>query len=62
MSDPEKDVYAAAGFFCEKFKISRTTWWRITKSQGFPHPVRFGRSVRWNVKSVISFLNKGEKL
>jgi len=49
--------YAPAKFFCTKFSISRSTWWRLsTKSANFPTPIRFGRSVRWEIESVYAFL------
>ena len=37
---------------------SRTTWWRWSQTLGFPEPIRFGRSVRWNPDAVDSFLTQ----
>lgn len=41
---------------CALYKIGRTTFWRLTKQEGFPSPVRFGRAVRWSVAEVEAFL------
>ena len=46
--------------FCAHYHVSRTTWWRISKSPGFPAPLRFGRSVRWNSEAVEAFLTRWE--
>lgn len=43
---------------CTKYQVSRTTWWRWTKVPGFPQPLRFGRSVRWDVEEVDAFLTR----
>ena len=51
---------APADFFCQRYSIGRTTWWRLTQTPGFPEPVRFGRSVRWNVEQVEIFI--GDKV
>lgn len=49
-------VRATAAQLCARYQISRTTWWRWAKSPGFPKPVRFGRSVRWDPAAVEAFL------
>ncbi|WP_455229840.1 helix-turn-helix transcriptional regulator [Geopseudomonas aromaticivorans] len=41
-----------------RFQVSRTTWWRWSKTAGFPEPIRFGRSVRWPVEAVEAFLTQ----
>lgn len=51
-----KCTHAPSEYFCVKYQIGRTTWWRMTKKDGFPTPINFGRSVRWPVDGVDSFL------
>lgn len=45
---------------CAKYQVSRTTWWRWSKLDGFPKPIRFGRSVRWDDSVVEAFLTQQE--
>lgn len=47
---------APAEFFCQRYSISRTTWWRLAQTTGFPEPVRFGRAVRWSIAQVDMFI------
>lgn len=49
---------AAAQEFCNLFQIGRTTFWRLTKMDGFPAPIRIGRAVRWDLAEVEAFLKK----
>lgn len=49
-------IWATADQFCSRYQISRSTWWRISKTAGFPDPVRFARAVRWNVEEVDKYL------
>ena len=49
-------IWATADQFCSRYQISRSTWWRISKTAGFPDPVRLGRAVRWNVEAVDKYL------
>lgn len=51
-------ILAAADFFCRRYSISRTTWWRLSQRPEFPQPVRIGRAVRWNVMKVDEFLRR----
>lgn len=54
-----QDVLKPAAFFCERFSVSPTTWWRLsTKTSGFPAPLRFGRAVRWSVEAVDAFMRQ----
>ncbi|WP_449101931.1 helix-turn-helix transcriptional regulator [Pseudomonas extremaustralis] len=53
---PPQGVRATTAQVCAKYQVSRTTWWRWSKSPGFPVPMRFGRSVRWSVEAVEAFL------
>ena len=55
---PVPGARATAAQFCTKYQVSRTTWWRWSQSPGFPEPIRFGRSVRWNAESVEAFLTQ----
>lgn len=49
-------VWATAAWFCIRYQISRSTWWRVAKLAGFPAPVRFTRAVRWKVEEVEKYL------
>lgn len=49
---------APAHFFCDRYQIGRTTWWRMTKQDGFPAAIRFGRAVRWDLSEVEAYLQK----
>ncbi|KAB0563640.1 DNA-binding protein [Pseudomonas palleroniana] len=53
---PIPGARATAAQLCAKYQVSRATWWRWSKTPGFPAPIRFGRSVRWEPDSVESFL------
>ena len=53
-------VYQPVAKLCERYQVSRTTFWRWSKTPGFPSPVRLGRSVRWNTEFVDAFLTKQE--
>lgn len=55
---PIPGARATAAQFCTKYQVSRTTWWRWSRSPGFPQPVGFGRSVRWNPETVEAFLSQ----
>jgi hypothetical protein len=45
-----------ASFFHQRYEISPTTWWRISKSEKFPAPIRIGRRVRWSIAECDEFL------
>ncbi|MNJ76640.1 Prophage CP4-57 regulatory protein (AlpA) [compost metagenome] len=45
-----------AGFFCKRYAVSRTTWWRLSSRPGFPLPIRIGRAVRWNASEIEAYL------
>ena len=53
---PIPGARATAAQLCAKYQVSRATWWRWSKTPGFPAPIRFGRSVRWEPESVETFL------
>lgn len=55
MKNPTEQL-ASASYFCQRYSISRTTWWRLSQTPGFPEPVRFGRAVRWSVVQVDTFI------
>lgn len=57
---PVPGARATAAQLCAKYQVSRSTWWRWSKTPGFPIPIRFGRSVRWEPESVESFLRSQE--
>ena len=59
MADVSKRTYAPAAFFTAEYSVSRSTWWRVARTPGFPTPVRFGRAVRWDVEKVAAFLAGG---
>lgn len=56
MQKAQMTTYKPAAHFFEQLEISRTTWWRWTKTPGFPEPIRFGKSVRWPVEEVEQYL------
>lgn len=60
ISLPIPGARATAAQLCAKYQVSRSTWWRWSKTPGFPEPIRFGRSVRWEPESVESFLRSQE--
>lgn len=51
---------AASQDFCNLLQIGRTTFWRLTKMDGFPAPIRIGRAVRWDLAEVEAFLKNRE--
>ncbi|GAB3376298.1 helix-turn-helix transcriptional regulator [Azotobacter armeniacus] len=53
-------AYATTEQLCCRYQVSRTTWWRWSKTAGFPAAVRFGRSVRWPTEAVEAFLTQQE--
>ena len=53
---PPEPVWATAKQLWTRYQISRSTWWRISKTAGFPDSVRLGRAVRWNVEAVDKYL------
>lgn len=57
---PIEGARATTAQLCAKYQISRSTWWRWSQSPGFPAPIRFGRSVRWDADLVEAFLAQGE--
>lgn len=44
--------------FCNRYQVSRATWWRWSKGAGFPAPIRLGRAVRWPVDAVHAYLTQ----
>jgi len=44
---------------CDLYKIGRTTFWRMTKQDGFPAPIRFGRAVRWDLAAIDAYMQQG---
>lgn len=57
---PIPGTLATTEQLCNRYQVSRTTWWRWSQSAGFPRPVRFGRSVRWSSEAVEAFLTQQE--
>lgn len=57
---PVPGARATAAQLCAKYQVSRATWWRWSKTPGFPEPIRFGRSVRWDPEPVDAFLTRQE--
>lgn len=57
---PVPGAFATTAQLCTRYQVSRTTWWRWSQMPGFPEPIRFGRSVRWPVETVESFLTQQE--
>ncbi len=57
---PIPGARGTAAQFCTKYQISRTTFWRWSQAPGFPAPMRFGRSVRWDAEAVDTFLTQQE--
>ncbi|MDT4811422.1 hypothetical protein FQZ97_443610 [compost metagenome] len=53
---PIPGARATTAQLCTKYQVSRTTFWRWSRSEGFPAPIRFGRSVRWDTAAVDTFL------
>lgn len=58
---PIPGARATAAQLCAKYQVSRATWWRWSKTPGFPVPIRFGRSVRWDPEPVDAFLTNQER-
>lgn len=57
---PPTSVWATAQQLCDRYQISRTTWWRWSTTSGFPTPIRFGRTVRWDINAVETYLTRLE--
>ncbi|GAB3471368.1 MULTISPECIES: helix-turn-helix transcriptional regulator [Azotobacter] len=57
---PIRGAYATTEQQCTKYQVSRTTWWRWSQMPGFPKPIRFGRSVRWDDPACEAFLTQQE--
>lgn len=53
---PRAGIRATTEQFCTLYQISRTTWWRWTKAEDFPAPIRVGRIQRWDAEAVDAFL------
>lgn len=58
---PIPGARATTAQLCAKYQVSRATWWRWSKTPGFPEPIRFGRSVRWDPEPVDAFLTSQER-
>ncbi|MBV4509530.1 AlpA family transcriptional regulator [Pseudomonas baetica] len=41
----------------KELKLSRATIYRSIKSQGFPAPLKFGKSSRWRKSDVETYFN-----
>lgn len=50
------EAWRPASFFHGRYQVSATTWWRLSKDEGFPAPIRIGRRVRWNVSECDLFI------
>lgn len=57
---PLTPAWATGQQLCARYQISRTTWWRWSTTSGFPLPIRFGRTVRWDVNAVEAYLTQQE--
>lgn len=57
---PIPGTFATTAQLCTRYQVSRTTWWRWSQMPGFPGAVRYGRSVRWSVEAVETFLTQQE--
>ncbi|WP_095964540.1 AlpA family transcriptional regulator [Pseudomonas sp. ACN5] len=57
---PKPGTLATTEQLCNRYQISRTTWWRWSQTTGFPRAIRFGRSVRWPIEAVNAFLTQQE--
>ncbi|SEJ57163.1 transcriptional regulator, AlpA family [Azotobacter beijerinckii] len=57
---PIPGAFATTEQLCNRYQVSRTTWWRWSKTAGFPAAVRFGCSVRWPAEAVEAFLTQQE--
>ncbi len=53
---PKVGSLGTIAHFCSRYQISRTTWWRWSKSPDFPARIQLGRVVRWPVEAVDAFL------
>ncbi|MGY2461747.1 helix-turn-helix transcriptional regulator [Vreelandella sulfidaeris] len=58
MSDFEKERYLRLADVCERYSISRSTWWRWINTEDAPKPVRIGpRAVRWPLRVLLNWEN-----
>ena len=57
---PIPGAFATTAQMCERYQVSRTTWWRWSQDEKFPRALRFGRSVRWDDNAVEAFLTQRE--
>lgn len=55
------EEWRPAAFFHGRYQVSATTWWRLSKVEAFPAPIRIGRRVRWSVSECDAFVltNRG---
>lgn len=53
---PRAGIRATTEQLCTLYQISRTTWWRWSKAENFPTPLRAGRILRWDAEAVDAFL------
>lgn len=51
-------TYQPVAKLCERYQVSRTTFWRWSKTPGFPNAIRFGRAVRWDADAIDTFLTR----
>lgn len=49
-------MWVTAQQMCAHYQVSRSTWWRWSIAPGFPTPIRFGRTVRWEFNEVETYL------
>ncbi len=60
MTKPVATEIQTTRTICERYQISRQTFWRMTKKADFPAPIRFGRAIRWDLAAVEAYLmNQG---
>lgn len=55
---PALGAYATTKQFCHLYQVSRTTWWRLSNTEGFPAAIRFGRSVLWSTEEVRAYMER----
>ena len=53
---PGTGIRATTEQLCAFYQISRVTWWRWSKAENFPAPLRAGRILRWDANAVDAFL------
>ena len=58
-TSPETTLLLTASDLADALSVSERHVWALNSSGRLPRPIRFGRSVRWNVSELQDWLDAG---